>query len=139
MPVKSVREAKSVREEARFVIHEHFAKRHHFDLRLEMDGVLKSWAIPKEIPVVPGEKRLAVEVEDHPVEYADFEGIIPEGEYGAGKVLVWDSGHYQLLKRDPKRIEFAVKGKKISGIYGLVLFRKERNNNWLFFQKHEKD
>jgi DNA ligase D-like protein (predicted 3'-phosphoesterase) len=104
-----------------------------------MDGVLKSWAIPKEIPVVPGEKRLAVEVEDHPVEYADFEGIIPEGEYGAGKVLVWDSGHYQLLKRDPKRIEFAVKGKKISGIYVLVLFRKERNNNWLFFQKHEKD
>ncbi len=121
-----------------FVIHEHFAKRHHFDLRLEINGVLKSWAIPKEIPVRAGEKRLAVEVDDHPVEYARFEGEIPEGTYGAGKVSIWDSGHFLLLKKNSKGIEVDIRGKKLRGRYVLLLFREENGKkNWLFFKKHE--
>jgi len=123
-----------------FVIHQHFARKHHFDLRLEMDGVLKSWAIPKEIPLKQGEKRLAVEVEDHPVEYADFEGEIPEGSYGAGKVSIWDKGYFILLKKDEKAIEFDMRGEKIRGTYVLLLFRKENGKkNWLLFKKHEEN
>ncbi|MCM8759822.1 MAG: 3'-phosphoesterase [Candidatus Omnitrophica bacterium] len=121
-----------------FVIHEHFAKKHHFDLRLEINGVLKSWAVPKEIPLKKGEKRLAVEVEDHPIEYASFEGEIPEGSYGAGKVLIWDSGYFLLLKKEEKVIEIDLRGKKVRGIYVLLFFREEKTKrNWLIFKKHE--
>ncbi|HOC02991.1 MAG TPA: DNA polymerase ligase N-terminal domain-containing protein [Candidatus Ratteibacteria bacterium] len=121
-----------------FVIHEHFAKKHHFDLRLEINGVLKSWAIPKDIPLKPGEKRLAVEVNDHPVEYARFEGEIPKGTYGAGKVSIWDSGHFLLLKKSNKGIEVDIRGKKLRGRYVLLLFREEKGKkNWLLFKKHE--
>jgi len=97
-----------------------------------MDGVLKSWAIPKEPPVEVGVKRLAVEVEDHPIEYIDFEGIIPEGMYGAGKVEVWDKGTYVLKSREANKIEFRLHGTKLHGDYVLVRFK---NNNWLFFRK----
>jgi len=119
-----------------FVIQEHFASHHHFDLRLEMEGVLKSWAIPKQIPTNPGVKKLAVEVEDHPLEYADFEGEIPEGHYGAGKVKIWDKGEYTLLNKNDKKIEFKLSGKKIKGVYVLLNFKREKDKNYyLLFKK----
>jgi DNA ligase D-like protein (predicted 3'-phosphoesterase) len=123
----------------RFVVHEHWASRHHFDFRLEMDGVLRSWAVPKGPPLVPGVKRLAVEVEDHPLEYADFEGTIPEGEYGAGKVEIWDRGDYWLKTKTPKEIRFELKGKKLNGDFTLIFMKEERGRKqWLLF-KRKKD
>jgi len=102
-----------------------------------MDGVLKSWAVPKEPPTTPNVKRLAVQVEDHPLGYADFEGIIPEGQYGAGKVEIWDKGAYQLLERTENKIIFDLNGKKLKGTYCLIRFKA--NKNWLFFKKKEKN
>ncbi len=119
-----------------FVIQEHFASHHHFDFRIEMDGVLKSWAVPKGIPEKKGEKHLAVEVEDHPIEYANFEGEIPEGYYGAGIVKIWDKGEYNLIKKDKKKIEFELNGEKIKGKYILLFFKKDKGKNlWLIFKK----
>ena len=115
-----------------YVIQKHQATHLHYDLRLEMDGVLKSWAVPKTPPTERGVKRLAVQVEDHPVGYADFEGTIPEGEYGAGTVEIWDKGQYVLKERDEDKLVFEVKGRKLQGIYCLVRFK---GKNWLFFKK----
>ena len=84
----------------RFVIHKHYAKNIHYDFRLEINPVLKSWAIPKQVPLKYGQKRLAVEVEDHPLSFLNFEGEIPEGEYGAGKIVIWDSGKYELIEKE---------------------------------------
>ncbi|RSN74105.1 DNA polymerase ligase N-terminal domain-containing protein [Candidatus Methanodesulfokora washburnensis] len=104
----------------RFVVQEHHARRLHWDLRLEMDGVLKSWAVPKGIPERKGEKRLAIQTEDHDISYIDFEGTIPEGMYGAGEVKIWDSGDYELLRRDENIISFIANGSRMRGKYVLV-------------------
>ena len=117
-----------------FVIHKHYATRLHWDLRLEMDGVLKSWAVPKEPPQKSGIKRLAMQVEDHDLDYADFEGEIPEDEYGAGKVEIWDTGEYDLLEKYDNRLKFKLLGKKLKGFYVLFKFPKAGENGWLFFK-----
>jgi DNA ligase D-like protein (predicted 3'-phosphoesterase) len=119
-----------------FVVHRHLSKRPHYDLRLEMDGVLKSWAVPKEMPLEAGVKRLAVQVEDHPLSYISLAGTIPEGSYGAGKVEIWDSGEYDLVESKPKEFVVAFKGKKLKGRYALVNFREK---NWLVFRTAEKE
>lgn len=121
-----------------FVVHRHVAKREHFDLRLEIDGVLKSWAIPKEPN--NADKRLAIAVADHPLSYASFEGEIKEG-YGKGKVVIWDSGEFELLKNDEKVIKGVFRGKKLSGRYALTRFEKaddHGNKAYLFFKMKEK-
>ena len=117
-----------------FVVQEHHARRLHFDLRLEREGVLKSWAVPKGIPVVPGEKHLAVAVEDHPLDYGHFEGTIPEGQYGAGTVSIWDNGTYDTKHWDPDKIEVTLHGHRITGPYVLVRFKRAGKNEWLFFR-----
>jgi bifunctional non-homologous end joining protein LigD len=117
-----------------FVIHEHHATNLHWDLRLEMDGVLKSWAVPKTPPESKGTKRLAIEVEDHPMDYATFKGTIPEGNYGAGTVKIWDNGNYELLKKYSDRIIFELKGKKLKGKYCLVKTNFKNKKSWLFFK-----
>lgn len=115
-----------------FVVQEHWATHHHFDFRLEMEGVLKSWAVPKEIPLERGVKKLAIQVEDHALEYADFEGVIPEGEYGAGKVLIWDKGTYELVERSENKIKFKLFGKRLRGLYQLIKFKE--GNQWLLMK-----
>jgi len=118
----------------RFVIQKHQATLLHYDFRLEMDGVLKSWAVPKEPPTKSGVKRLAVQVEDHALDYINFEGTIPEGMYGAGTVEIWDKGTYTLKTRKENKIEISLQGSKLKGDYVLIRFR---NKNWLFFRKKE--
>lgn len=116
-----------------FVIQKHHARNLHWDFRLEMGGVLKSWAVPKEPPIEPDLKRLAVQVEDHELEYADFEGEIAEGEYGAGTVEIWDKGTYELLERKDKKVSIELHGERLEGKYTLIQFGKEEKN-WLFFR-----
>ena len=120
----------------RFVVHNHKASHHHFDFRLEMDGVLKSWAIPKRIDTKNlHDKKLAVQVEDHNLDYIDFEGKIPEGQYGAGTVKIWDKGTYEMIDNKPgKKLVFRLNGKKLKGEFVLVHFRPKKKN-WLFFKK----
>src|SRR6186713_1322037 len=107
-------------EHLRYVIQKHAARRLHYDLRLELDGVFKSWAVPKGPSFDPGEKRLAVEVEDHPLEYGAFEGEIPRGQYGAGRVEIWDDGAWEPIG-DPRRglakghLRFRLRGRKLEG------------------------
>jgi DNA ligase D-like protein (predicted 3'-phosphoesterase) len=103
----------------RFVVQEHHASRLHWDFRLELDGVLKSWAVPKGPPEEPGVRRLAVEVEDHPIEYVDFQGDIPSG-YGAGNVKIWDAGTFEMLSRGETKLVFVLKGERLTGKYTLV-------------------
>jgi DNA ligase D-like protein (predicted 3'-phosphoesterase) len=117
----------------RFVVQEHDASHLHWDFRLEMNGVLKSWAVPKTPPTKPGVRRLAVAVEDHDLDYIDFEGVIPEGEYGAGTVEIWDSGTYTLVSRKPEKIVFELNGEKMRGRYTLVHFT-DKEDNWLLFK-----
>lgn len=120
-----------------FVIQKHKATHLHYDFRLEKGGVLKSWAVPKEPPVEENVKRLAVQVEDHELGYANFEGQIPEGEYGAGTVEIWDKGYYVPLKFEPEEILVELKGKKMKGAYCLIKLKPNlvQDKNWLIFRK----
>jgi bifunctional non-homologous end joining protein LigD len=146
----------------RFVVQMHDATRLHYDFRLELDGVLKSWAVPKGPSLDPADKRLAMQVEDHPVSYFDFEGTIPEGNYGAGSVIVWDVGTWQplspvavngkyipgsdaeatamLAKGD---LKFRLNGKRLKGDFALVHIKARRSgskgNEWLLIKKHDQD
>ncbi len=117
---------------SRFVVQEHWASHHHFDFRLEMNGVLKSWAVPKGVPEKKGEKHLAIQVEDHPVDYINFQGEIPEGLYGAGRVKIFDKGKYKLIKKTKDRIIFKLNGKKLKGEFSLLKFKEP--NQWLLFK-----
>ena len=117
-----------------FVVQEHHARRLHYDFRLEKDGVLKSWAVPKGIPQSPEDKRLAVEVEDHPLDYAKFEGQIPEGQYGAGKVIIWDKGTYVAKVWDAKMVEVILDGEKLKGRFVLVPLKRGGAKNWLMLK-----
>ncbi|MBW2643247.1 MAG: 3'-phosphoesterase [Deltaproteobacteria bacterium] len=128
----------------RFVIHEHHARQLHYDFRLEIDDVLKSWAIPKGPSLNPADKRLAIMVDDHLLEYFDFEGIIPEGQYGSGAVVIWDSGTYSLLEGD-NPVEALESGKMVMELYGrilkggftLVKMKGRGEKNWLLIKKKD--
>src|SRR6201997_2301316 len=133
---------KQVRGACRFVTQKHDASRLHYDFRLQMEGVLKSWALPKGLPWAKGEKHLAVEVEDHPIDYEDFEGIIPEGQYGGGTVMVWDRGNYHVYGEQPLKslregkLHLVLDGKKAKGEWTLVRIRgrDEAKNQWLILK-----
>jgi len=120
----------------RFVVHDHYALKagHHHDLRLEMEGVLKSWAVPKGVPEEKGKRVLAIQTEDHPVSYANFQGEIPEGCYGAGVVKIFDKGTYKLIEKTENKIVFELKGKKLKGKYTLLKFKKP--THWLLFKSN---
>lgn len=129
----------------RFVVHEHRSRRLHYDFRLEIAGVLRSWAVPKGPSMDPADKRLAVMVEDHPLEYIDFEGIIPDGHYGAGPVVVWDTGTFEPLDTDDAEISlssgklsFELKGKKLKGAFALALMKgRGTGRDWLLMKKKD--
>jgi bifunctional non-homologous end joining protein LigD len=133
---------KKVKGASRFVIQKHAARRLHYDFRLEMEGVLKSWALPKGLPWKRGEKHLAVEVEDHPIEYEDFEGVIPEGQYGGGTVMVWDRGTYYVYGEQPLKslregkLHLVLEGQKAKGEWTLVRIRgrDDAKNQWLILK-----
>ena len=132
---------KKVKGASRFVIQKHDARRLHYDFRLEMDGVLKSWAVPKGLPWGQGEKHLAVEVEDHPVEYATFEGIIPEGQYGGGTVMVWDRGNYHVYGEEPVKswregkLHLVLDGEKAKGEWTVIRLRgDDEKPQWLLLK-----
>ena len=120
---------------SRFVVQKHQARNLHYDFRLEMDGVLKSWAVPKGMPLEPGIRRLAVQVEDHPVEYIDFTGSIPQGEYGAGTVEIWDKGEFKLDWEEPDQLGITLAGEKLSGSYVLI---HTGDKNWLVIKRKTK-
>lgn len=150
-PSGKKRKKSASKEPLQFVIQKHAARRLHYDLRLELDGVLKSWAVPKGPSLDPSVKRLAIEVEDHPLEYASFEGIIPQGEYGAGKVIVWDNGTYRSEGKDRAEQEkyirehlekgelhFFLSGKKLKGEFILIRLKRDpKKKEWLLFKKKD--
>ena len=120
-----------------FVVQEHHSSRLHWDFRLEMEGVLRSWAVPKGPPEEFGVRRLAIQTEDHPMEYADFEGQIPEGMYGAGKVIIWDRGEFILEEETDSKLVFQLKGKRLIGKYALIKIMLRGKESWLLFKVME--
>lgn len=144
---------KTARGKLRFVVQKHKASRLHYDFRLEMEGVLKSWAVPKGPSMNPEDKRLAMMVEDHPMSYRDFEGIIPEGNYGAGEVIVWDEGFYApladvktkkeqeaVLREDLEKgsLKIVMAGEKLKGAFALFRFKGAGDNSWLLMKEDDK-
>jgi DNA ligase D-like protein (predicted 3'-phosphoesterase) len=141
-------------QERRFVIHKHDSANPHYDLRLEIDGVLKSWVVPKGPSLDTRERRLGMPTEDHPIEYLNFEGVIPEGEYGAGPIIVWDFGSYRNLRADKEddwssmeaaleegKIEFWLEGKKIEGGFALIRTddeAEEEEERWLLVKMDDE-
>jgi bifunctional non-homologous end joining protein LigD len=122
-----------------FVVHEHHARNLHFDFRLEIGGVLKSWAIPKGPSMNPKEKRLAVLVDDHPLAYAPFEGTIPDGQYGAGEVFIWDKGEFDIIEGSikDKKLVVNMNGTKLKGGFSLFML-KGQPKNWLLVKKNDE-
>ena len=125
-------------EQRIFVVQEHHSRRLHYDLRLESGGVLKSWAVPKGFPGSTEEKRLAVQTEDHPIEYAKFAGTIPAGQYGAGTVEIWDKGTYEQKAWDENKVEFTLNGKKLKGRYVLVRLKRAGDKSWLLLKGRQE-
>src|SRR5881227_2222347 len=135
----------------RFVVQKHRASHLHYDFRLELNGTLKSWAVPKGPSLNPADKRLAMMVEDHPLDYRTFEGIIPEGNYGAGRVIVWDAGTYEVTGADGReeserkaragltagRLSIVLHGSKLQGEFSLVKLKRGEENAWLLMKKHD--
>jgi bifunctional non-homologous end joining protein LigD len=142
---------KSAEKELVFVIQKHSATNLHYDFRLELDGVLKSWAVPKGPSLNPSDKRLAMMVEDHPFDYKDFEGVIPKGNYGAGEVIIWDNGTYHSLQSESPTesinflkeglakgdLKFVLHGKKLKGAFVLVKIKSSKNQ-WLLIKKKDE-
>ena len=145
-------EIKKSSTELIFVVQKHAASHLHYDFRLEMGGILKSWAIPKGPSMNPADKRLAIMVEDHPYDYKDFEGTIPEGNYGAGTVIVWDNGTYTLADEEKSdvtenkfnsdlqegHLSFILNGKKLKGEFALVKLKIKQKNAWLLIKKDDQ-
>ncbi|MGB9132401.1 MAG: DNA polymerase ligase N-terminal domain-containing protein [Methanosarcina sp.] len=132
----SVSDLKESSDKPIFVVQRHDARNLHYDFRLEIDGVLKSWAVPKQPPKKAGTKRLAVQTEDHPLAYADFEGEIPAGEYGAGRVEIWDRGTFELLKLKDKEIVVTLHGEELKGDYVLIRTKYgKEEKGWLLFKR----
>lgn len=124
---------------SRFVVHEHDSSHLHYDFRLELEGVLRSWVIPKGPSMNPSEKRLALMVADHPVNYIDFEGIIPQGHYGAGPVIVWDTGGYELLENEQGKLGFILRGEKLKGAFSFMRLKgRGAGNEWLLIKKKDE-
>jgi DNA ligase D-like protein (predicted 3'-phosphoesterase) len=143
---------KSHKKKRIFVIQKHDATNLHYDLRIEIDGVLVSWAVPKGPSTDPSEKRLAQRTEDHPLDYADFEGVIPEDEYGGGTVLVWDKGTYKNIRKDKEddkanmkesldegKIEVDLKGEKLKGGYNLIRTGSKKEGKWLLIKAKDDE
>ncbi len=139
-------------KEKLFVIQEHNASNLHYDFRIEANGILKSWAVPKNLSTDPSEKRLGIQTEDHPIEYADFEGTIPQDEYGGGKVIVWDAGTYELLQDEDDeksksvekslengKLKIWLNGKKLKGGYALINTEKGEDNKWLIIKLKDNE
>jgi bifunctional non-homologous end joining protein LigD len=144
------RSAQSLSAAPRFVVQKHRGRNLHYDFRLEVDGVLKSWAVPKGPSLNPANKRLAMQVEDHPLAYGDFEGVIPEEQYGAGPVVVWDRGTYEFVQEvkpkapaDPASalksgaLKMTLHGEKLRGQFALILMRGRGTKNWLLIKDRD--
>jgi bifunctional non-homologous end joining protein LigD len=121
--------------QARFVVQKHHARTLHDDFRLEKDGVFKSWAVPKGIPEAAGVRRLAVQVPDNPLAWGSFEGTIPEGQYGAGTVEIWDEGTYERLEWSDEATRFVLLGRRLRGTYSPVRFRRKGPRDWLLSRR----
>jgi DNA ligase D-like protein (predicted 3'-phosphoesterase) len=119
----------------RYLIQKHQARTLHYDFRLERDGVFKSWAVPKGLPERPEVRRLAIQVEDHSLAFGDFEGEIPEGQYGAGTVEIWDKGSYTLHEWTDERIVVSLEGQRLAGRYCMIRFRRKGEREWLVWRE----